>query len=161
MSVTMHQLLRLVAVAAVFFTSPASAELTICPNSDWILFDSACYWRSTFQLSWDKITDVCASLAPGALPTSVHTFTEDALIAETLMGGEKAWLGLKRSNTVGSYSYDWVDGSEYNRYFFGCNEPSYDGEACAVINHGRIGAWALFSCDDLQYFVCRVPARSA
>ena len=143
---------RLTAVALL-----AVSAVSQCPDSSWLPFESGCYWRSTFPLSWRHITEVCGSIAPGALPVSVHSFAEDAFLAETLMGGEKAWLGLHRNDT--HISWQWEDRTEYNRYYFGCNEPSYEGECCAVINHGRIGAWASFSCDDEEYFICRVPAN--
>ncbi|KAF0311491.1 Lectin BRA-3 [Amphibalanus amphitrite] len=145
------------ASASAFASASTSVAADGCPSADWVLFESGCYWKSPFQLSWRRIADVCDSISPGALPTSVHSFTEDAFIAETLLEGARGWLGLHRNDT--HISWTWADGSDYNRYYFGCNEPSFEGEACAVINHGRIGEWASFSCDDEQYFVCRVNAK--
>ena len=153
---TMSSSLRLTGLLALF-AAAAAISGEACPDSDWVQFESACYWRSPFQLTWRRITDVCASIAPGAIPVSIHSFTQNAFLAETLMKGERAWLGLHRNGS--HISWEWQDRSAYNRYYWGCNEPSYEGECCAVINHGgMIGEWAAFSCDDEEYFICRVNA---
>ena len=152
--------LRLTALVALLtplaFADATSVSADGCQTADWVRFESACYWRSQFKMTWRRVTDVCDSLAPGALPVSIHSFTQNAFLAETLMQGEKAWLGLHRN---GSYiSWEWEDHSDYNRYYWECNEPSYEGESCGVINNGRIGQWAAFSCDDEEYFICAVRA---
>ena len=124
--------------------SLAPAIVTIataaCLSSEWKQFRDMCYWRSDYGLTWMDAERACVSTFPGSDMVSIHDLYLDAFIADDLLSGQPAWLGLHRAS--GSEPWVWTDGSVYNySRWFGGNPDCISNrfECCATINHGNQG----------------------
>ena len=143
------------ALAAVTFTVSSAT----CLSSEWMEFRNMCYWKSDYRLTWTDATQVCPSMFPGSNLVSIHDLDLDAFIAEDLLGGMIAWLGLHRDSS--SVPWMWTDGSTYNySHWFGGDPGCPDSyDCCATINFRNDGDWAGIDCfGDYTYFMCQLDA---
>ncbi|XP_043191028.1 lectin BRA-3-like [Amphibalanus amphitrite] len=126
-----------------------------CP-SGWVAFRDSCYYRSTYTIEWETANEICAAIQPAARQPSVHDLVTDAFIAETLLGGDRAWLGLSRVDGV----WSWSDGSADDWHYWYCDQPGPTGDACVITNYAGTGKWATYRCIDPHYFLCQVEAEN-
>ena len=103
--------LRLAVLAAAAAAIAAAADDN-CPPDGWHQYRDKCYWVSNYTLNGRSVAPVCASMITGAEPVSIHDLDLDAFIAEDLVKGERAWLGLYRADT--NADWIWLDGSPLN-----------------------------------------------
>ena len=150
---------RLSLLAAVVTAVSAS-----CVDSDWYQYRNTCYWASRYdvQFTWRDARSVCSMMFPGSDMVSIHDLDLDAFIAEDLLHGDEAWLGLYRVNDTAPWL--WTDESEYDYHnWFGYDPvcsgdpPLPTGECCAYINERNEGDWLGWNCDDYLRFVCQLP----
>ena len=110
-----------------------------------------------YTLNGRSVATICDQFYPGSQPVSIHHLDLDAFIAENLVHGETAWLGLHRPNTDADWS--WLDGSPVNFTMWINGEPNHSGEACVGINWQDTGFWDDSDCDTLyKRFVCQIDS---
>ena len=124
-----------------------------CP-AGWLPFQGRCYYRSTYTIEWTVADQICEAIQPGSLQASVHDLVQDAFIGETLLDGDRAWLGLQRVDGV----WSWSDGSAFDWDYWFCDQPGPTGDRCVITNYAGTGKWATYRCDDPHYFVCQIDA---
>ena len=93
-------------------------------------------------------------MQPGSRQPSVHSLVADAFIAETLLDGDRAWLGLQRADDV----WSWSDGTVVDWHYWYCDQPGNRASSCVITNYAGTGKWATYACDDPHYFVCQIDA---
>ena len=148
--------LLLAGVAAVAAAAPVLAPRD-CPTSAWLLYEGICYWRSTSAASAESVTHLCHMAAAGAGPASVQSPRMNAFLAEELLEGGEAWIGLERT---GAGAWGWVDGTELLFETWQDGEPP-EKEAgvevgCAVLNvNSSVGLWGGRPCAEKHLFVCQ------
>ena len=144
--------LRLAMLAAA--TAAAGAD---CPSEEWHQFRDKCYWVSDFTLNARSVATICDSMWPGAEPVSIHDLDLDAVIAENLLQGQRAWLGLHRADTHAEWT--WADRSDMNFTMWHEGQPNASGEICGTINFDKTGFWSDDPCDTFYLlFVCQIDA---
>ena len=142
--------LRLMLLVAAISTTSAA-----CFSSEWHRFQDKCYWRSNYSLPWNDVRHVCQERFPGSDMVSIHDLELDAFIAEELMDGTDAWLGLRR--TTSSSPWTWTDGSAYDYHNWYGNDPDCRQEECCVgINYVNDGDWTGHHCYFDYNFVCQM-----
>ena len=155
----MFSTLRVLLVVA----AAVSAARSACP-SEWKQYETMCYWASDFELTWMDAAEVCPALFPGATLASIHDADLDAFIGEDVLGGIRAWIGLRCADGTAS-SCTWTDGTPYDYHsWYESTTPigsaCSSGECCAYINaYDNYGDWNGLGCyNNYQYFVCQVDA---
>ena len=134
-----------------------TAVTATCPSSEWKQFRDFCYWSSDYTLAWEDTRRVCQTMFPGSDLVSIHDLELDAFIAEELLGGTDAWLGLRRSSD--SAPWIWTDGTPLNYTNWDGGDPDWYGEGCAIINYGNKGAWTGASCNGIYFeYMCQIHA---
>ena len=138
-----------------------SVTLASCPTG-WLRYGEKCYKTVNTAVHWIDGRNQCWSLYPGSDMVSVHDLLENAFIAETLLGGSPAWLGLHCTNCTGSYPQGctWTDGSPYDYTNWYGGSAAISGECCAAINwHANQGDWSGFGCtSSTAYLLCQISA---
>ena len=145
--------LRISVLAATIAAAAAN-----CPTSEWKQYGSMCYWVSDYVLNWHSVDHVCDGTFPGSTSVSIHDLELDAFLANELLDGKVAWLGLRRATT--SSSWVWSDGSLYDFSLWYSGQPDNSGESCVLINDhsDSFGTWADRVCDSHYLFMCQIPA---
>ena len=127
-----------------------------CPSPEWKQYGDMCYWRSDHQLSWPAAFAACPTLFPGADLVSIHDLQQDAFIAEELLGGDRAWIGLRCAGDTTPPPCAWTDGTPYN-YTNWYRHLTCSVNCCGSINYVNEGDWYGFDCEhDTWYFVCQI-----
>ena len=144
--------LRLMLLVAAISTTSAA-----CVSLEWHQYRDMCYWRSDFYLNWNDARTVCREIFPGSDMVSIHDIGLDAFIAEELLDGAEAWLGLSRATS--SSPWTWTDGSAYDYHNWYQDDPLCSGECCTTINYVNDGDWTGYGCDTYYFpFVCQMDA---
>ena len=147
--------LRLALIALSLALSACASSETSCPPG-WKAFSDRCYYRSSYTIEWEVAEQICQSIQPAARLASVHDLVTDAFIGETLLGGDRAWLGLRRVDGL----WSWSDGTPDDWHFWYCDQPGPSGDRCVITNYAGAGVWATYGCDYQHYFVCQVDATN-
>ena len=128
-----------------------------CPSDDWRPFEGSCFWLSAAAAAGSVVPRLCGAEAVGAGPASVSTPRANAFLAEELLEGMPAWVGLMRADG----DWRWQDGSEVAFESWLEAEAAEDGE-CAVLNaNGSLGLWAARPCEQRRRFVCQLEEKEA
>ena len=151
----MTSALRLPLLAAVITTVAFS-----CPSSEWLWYGGMCYWASNATLHWNEVRYTCQSQFPGADMVSIHDIELDAFLAETLLDGTAAWIGLRRVSE--SEPWLWTDGTTYDySNWFGRDPECTVDDCCGLINYvnGNDGSWSGYSCSINNFpYICQIRA---
>lgn len=123
-----------------------------CP-SGWLEFQESCFWASDFAVPWRTAVAACRLASPQSLPASIHSRFENAAL-ESLLSGQKAWVGLRRNS---SDIFTWNDGTDTDFTFWDEKEPDDRGDCVFVDSDGVTGQWGSANCEQEHLFTCRQP----
>ena len=127
-----------------------------CPSDDWKPFGDKCYLRSTFSIEGVSVDDVCNFGFPGARAVSIHDLETNTFLAQELMQGSSAWIGLQRQEGEGDFS--WTDGSPLD-WTYWYREPEGTDQLCGSINYNHnTGQWGSLDCAIRDPFICELNA---
>jgi len=142
------------AAGLVFLTSAVIAD-NICPDSEWTEFQEDCYRLTTFKMPWTSAPVECQLLNQAATAASVHSQLDNARL-DSLLGGQRAWIGLAR-DAAGEFV--WQDGSPRDYLYWDDGQPGAGN--CTVINRNKAtGQWGTADCLDLHLATCHVRATT-
>jgi hypothetical protein len=164
---------------AAAFSGTGVAPLWL-PEGDWVcalehvalptLLQGRLVWGGSKPMGYFEAEKECAK-TPGGHLASVHSAAQNKALAQSVPGGQSAWIGMQRSN--GAIQMRWEDGSnvDYSNWLVDAEGPD-EGEVklrnCAALNPGRQDAsgnagagWSLERCDDKRAFVCTSKAPRA
>ena len=117
-------------------------------ESGWSEFENACYRFFSSSLSWGSAMSSCLSY--DSQLTSILTSAEQNFIESIITSSyEKTWIGGK----MGTFEYEWEDGSEFAYTNWYSGEPDYEG--CIYMYPSYSYEWYDYSCTDANYYVCK------
>ena len=143
--------LRMTLVAAAV-TAVAAAT---CLSSEWKKYGDMCYWGASFNYTWNDAQIFCPELFPGSDLVSVDGVELDAFLAEQIMNGTEAWLGLYYNSSA----WVWTDGTTSNYTNWYAGSTTCTTGCCATINYHNEGDWIGRKCaTDYHPFICQIAA---
>ena len=117
-------------------------------ESGWKEFEGACYKFTPSRLTWHSAKDSC--LSQDAFLVTVHSYDEQVFIGSLITSSSYyTWIGGK----MGTFEYEWEDGSEFGYTNWYSSEPNYNGECIFMSSYSY--EWYDDTCSDSNYYVCK------
>lgn len=103
------------------------------------VFKGHSYFYSSRELSWEAANS--AAIAMGGRLVVISNKEENEFVAQDILNGAPAWIGLKESGREGRFA--WTGGKRLRYSNWGQNEPNNAGgnESWIEINRGGLGKW--------------------
>lgn len=123
-----------------------------CPDG-WTQFSDTCYIvNGTDPVIATDLASACSSLHSDAMPASVHSEEENAMLYSLTDGHTDTWIGLSR--TSGGEEFVWADGTVAN-YTNWSPAPKHGDYVTMYFDDGT---WGAISSGFNQPFSCQLPA---
>lgn len=122
-----------------------------CRNA-WVEFENSCYKFFTSRVNWFTARDAC--LGEDSHLASVHSSEEQAFLKDDLItwGYDGVWIGGK----MGTFEYQWEDGSQFDFTDWYSSEPNYDGECIYMYESSSYyHRWFDNPCTTTNCYVCK------
>lgn len=103
------------------------------------IFEGHSYFYSSQEMSWDAANAI--AIAMGGHLAIISSEEENEFVAQNVLNGALAWIGLKETGREGRYA--WTNGKRLHFTNWGQNEPNNAGghESYTEINRGGPGKW--------------------
>ncbi|KAF7649753.1 hypothetical protein LDENG_00136620 [Lucifuga dentata] len=144
-------------------TTAATAATIVCPT-DWLLFNSSCYFVSRISRDWPESQSFCQS--KGAHLAVIHTVEEQTFLWNLLPRGHwnAFWFGITDEHTEDHWK--WVDGTPLVGGFWEVGEPNnHIDEDCGymvktqVLERVAARSWYDAPCSMYWRFICEKEMR--
>ncbi|KAM8828848.1 secretory phospholipase A2 receptor isoform 3-T3 [Spinachia spinachia] len=137
--------------------APPPPTKSPCPEG-YVSWYKSCYRLVEEPAAWDAAQAACGQ--QGGNLASVDMSYDQAFIAGVVLQGKAdAWIGLRRKDEDGSYS--WSDGWPVFFTQWGPGEPSNTkDEGCVSMHASRAfhGTWNDTRCDQAKPYVCKISS---
>lgn len=103
------------------------------------VFEGHAYFYSDQELSWQAANSI--AIAMGGHLAVISSEDENDFVAQTVLNGSLAWIGLKETSKEGRFA--WASGKRLRYTNWGPHEPNNAGgsESWTEINRGGLGKW--------------------
>ncbi|KAF0296473.1 Low affinity immunoglobulin epsilon Fc receptor [Amphibalanus amphitrite] len=130
-----------------------AATSALCP-SDWVQFNSSCYYLSTYTSTWRNGQTTCETLG-GHLMSIASPSEQD--VVTTYLHAADAWIGL--NDLMDDGHFQWTDGTpvQYVNWADGQPNDLFDQDCVSVLEDGS-GKWDDNHCVYTKLFICEKDA---